>query len=201
MQKLQRHRLNDFCGRPRRILNLFGCALLHSFMQDQRHRIDCLFPKLRHVLNLLGVRRCTRSRGEMPSTASETTMISGISPIPSTVSCLMAGSSMTWGTGTSISRPVRHINGDARLHAGIVNPMPEEAPTSAVPWALRGMPAQRNRFETIAKNGGVKTTPRVQCRDADPAVMKATCQSEPWLRISAQSLDHVEEGTDGGRSC
>ena len=45
--------------------------------------------------------------GEMPWTASDTTMISGISRISSTVSCFMAGSSMTCGTGTSISCPVR----------------------------------------------------------------------------------------------
>ena len=42
LQKLQRHRLNCFCGRLRRVLNLFGAPLLHSFMQDQPAHLDCL---------------------------------------------------------------------------------------------------------------------------------------------------------------
>ena len=87
---------------------------------------------------------------------------------------------MTCGTGTSISCPVRHINKDAilltdcrpdgrhlrpnfllllchrRRHASIAIPVPEEAPTSVVLWALRGMPTQRNCVNTIwdhCKNG------------------------------------------------
>ena len=53
-----------------------------------------------------------------------------------------------------------------RHHASIVIPMQEEAPTSAVPSALRGMPAQRNCVNTIwdhCKNEQNKDTRVVAC--------------------------------------
>ena len=47
----------------RRILNLLGSALMHSFTRDERRRLDGFFRRLRRTPIFSAVHPCSRSRG------------------------------------------------------------------------------------------------------------------------------------------
>ena len=139
-----------FFKKLRHILNVLGRLLLVSFARDRRHRLDCFSPKLRYIPNFLS---------DLPAAGQDATLLHGgllhdlghghVDLLPCTPN--QRGRHLADGRpeGRQLCPNFLLRSCHWRLHASIVIPMPEEAPTPSSPWALRGMPTQRNRVNTI----------------------------------------------------
>ena len=145
----QRHRNNSLSPSLRYTSNFLGRQLWVSFTQDRRHRLDCFSPKLRYIPNFLS---------DLPAAGQDATLLHGglLHGLRHGHVDLLPCTPHQRGRHLADSRPEgRQLRSNFllrschwRRHASIVIPMPEEAPTSAVPWALRGMPTQKNRVNT-----------------------------------------------------
>ena len=147
-----------FFRKLRHILNVLGRLLLQSFARDQHHLFDCLLPKLRYVPNFLS---------DLPAAGQDATLLHGgllhdlrhgqVDLLPCTPHQQGRHLADSLPEGRQLCPNFLLRSCHWRLHASIVIPMPEEAPTSAVPWALRVMPTRRNRVNA-------KTDKTHQCK-------------------------------------